>query len=109
VEHAEAYEHDGQADYSEDFTHVALNIPAKPMNARDKLPAIMNISAVPLANSGISANSVFSRMDAMSTNAKVSPNPAPTANAIPCRNPYPLLVWKMANPSIAQFVVMSGR
>jgi hypothetical protein len=109
MEHTKADKHDGEAEDGKYFTHVELNNPAKPMNAKDKHPAMMKIRAVPLATSGMSANSVFSRIDAMRTSANVRPNPAPTANAIPSRKPYSRFVWKMAKPRMAQFVVINGR
>jgi hypothetical protein len=83
VEHAKADKHDGEAEDGKYFTHVELNNPAKPMNAKDKHPAMMKMRA--------------------------RPSPAPTANAIPSRNPYSRFVWKMAKPRMAQFVVINGR
>jgi hypothetical protein len=37
--------------------HAALNSPAKPMNARDRLPAMRKMSAAPRATDGTSAKS----------------------------------------------------
>ncbi len=87
VEPSEAGEQGGKAENAEDVGHVELNKPAKPMNARDRLPAMMRTSAVPLARSGMSASSLLSRIEAMSTSASVRPSPAPIAKNNPCRNP----------------------
>ena len=46
---------------------------------------------------------------AISAKASVNPSPAPRAKANPCSRPYPRLVWKIANPKIAQLVVINGR
>ena len=59
--------------------HEALSNPAKPMNASDRQPAMMNVSAVPLAISGTVTSSLSSLIDAISTKASVNPSPAPQA------------------------------
>ncbi len=66
------------------------------MKASDRIPAMMNTSANPLATSGTVESSVRSRMAAINTRASVSPAPAPKAKNIPSQNPYPRFVWKIA-------------
>lgn len=56
-----------------------LNKPANPINAMDRMPAMIRFKAVPLINRGTSANSDSSRNPAMSTSARVKPRPAPNA------------------------------
>jgi len=54
------------------------------------------------------ANSVASHFGAMSTSARVSPQPATTTKARLSKKSYSRLVWKIARPRIAQFVVIKG-
>jgi len=67
---AQRYPHTAQA---------ALNRPAKPMKAMDRMPAIMRLIAVPRISLGTGAVSDSSRSPAMSTRARVKPSPAPRA------------------------------
>jgi len=67
---AQRYPHTAQA---------ALNRPAKPMKAMDRMPAIMRLMAVPRISLGTGAVSDSSRSPAMSTRARVKPSPAPKA------------------------------
>ena len=51
--------------------HEALNSPAKPMNAKDKQPAMMKVSAVPFAISGTVTSSLSSLIEAINTSASL--------------------------------------
>ena len=66
------------------FAHGYSN-PAKPMNASDRLPAMISVRPVPFAMAGISDSSEVSRIEAINTRARVRPRPAPIANTMPCR------------------------
>jgi hypothetical protein len=59
--------------------------PAKPMNASERLPAMISVRPVPFAIAGISESSLVSRIEAISTSASVRPRPAPTAKVRPWR------------------------
>jgi len=63
----------------EELLHEPLSRPAKPMKAMDRLPAMIITRPVPLAILGMSESSDVSRMEAINTSARVSPNPAPMA------------------------------
>ena len=69
-----------------------LNNPANPMNARDRLPAMISTRPMFRATAGMLDNSDVSRIEAISTRASVSPSPAPIANDSPSRKSYPRLV-----------------
>ena len=78
--------HDEKQDGSERVAHAYSN-PAKPMNASDRLPAMISVRPVPLAMAGMSESSDVSRMEAISTSARVRPRPAPTAKTMPWMKP----------------------
>lgn len=61
--------------------HIAYELPspAKPMNARLKMPAMRKLIPTCRITLGMVASSFSSRMPAISTSAKVSPAPAPSA------------------------------
>jgi len=61
------------------MVQAALNRPAKPMKAMDRMLAMMRLMAVPRISLGTGAVSDSSRSPAMSTRARVKPSPAPKA------------------------------
>src|SRR5512134_2539402 len=75
--------HDGDDRNHDGGDHEALNNPAKPMKASDRLPATRKTMPMPLARAGTLDSSMRSRIDAISTSASVRPTPAPNAKATP--------------------------
>ncbi len=79
-EEPQAQDHPDAGERLPEFVHHRqLPIPARPMNATDRMPAITSVIEVPLTTSGSLASCSFSRTPAISTKASVKPAPAPSA------------------------------
>jgi len=85
VHEAKDHEHRDKEQQGQSILTHRYSSPAKPMNASDRLPAMISVRPVPLAIAGMSDSSEVSRIEAISTRASVKPRPAPTANTMPCR------------------------
>lgn len=76
TEHGEERAH---SQNPEEVHHYEVNSPEKPINARERDPAMIRTRPIPRATSGTSDSSIFCRTDAINTRANVRPRPPPTA------------------------------
>ena len=92
---------------------ILLPTPVKPMKARARIPATINVIAAPRKAAGTSASSSSSRIPAINTMAMVNPTPPKIASTSDSSSPYSLastcfIISRQAK-RIAQLVVISGK
>ena len=91
------------------FSRKYYTRPLKPMNAIARSAAVISAIGTPSNAFGTSSNSSLSRIPANSTSATAKPRAVDTLYTRPSSRPYSFCTIRIATPSTAQFVVISGR
>ena len=93
---------------NEQYTN-GYTIPEKPMNAIARRPVVIRAIGIPCKGFGMLESDNCSRIPAKTINAKAKPIAVEAAKTMDCNRLYSFCITKMATPSIAQLVDISGR